>query len=82
MNIPSLTANPEANPREFLCQIVQFLGEHFSVAQVFLQIEDGARVGAICSGTGNMFARMKQAEMWLDQYHCDVRHEFEGDREE
>jgi len=34
MTISNLTANPETQPKEFLFQVVQFLGEYFPVAGI------------------------------------------------
>jgi hypothetical protein len=65
MSIPNLTANPETEPEQFLQQIVEFLGECYPVVQLFIQIDGTEQFKALCGGTGNVLARVKQIELWL-----------------
>ena len=45
---------------------MELLGEHYDVVQIFVQAEEEARTSAFNIGKGNLLARQKQVENWLD----------------
>lgn len=54
------------SPDDFLVRIVEALGEHFDVVQVFAQVETPDATDVFCGGRGNILARQKQIENWLE----------------
>ena len=51
---------------EILARAMDLLGEHYDVVQIFVQAEEDARTSAFNIGKGNLLARQKQVENWLD----------------
>jgi len=57
---------PGESSEDFLERIVISLGEHFDVVQVFTQSENCEFTDTFNAGTGNVLARQKQVENWLE----------------
>jgi len=48
------------------------LAEHFDVVQIFAQIDNSERTETFNGGLGNMLARQKQIESWIENdWHND-----------
>jgi hypothetical protein len=54
------------DPEEIIGRALAALAEHFDVVQIFAQIEKHGTTETYHGGLGNMLARQKQIEGWLD----------------
>jgi len=54
---------------DFLSRIAEELGEHFDAIQIFAQVDTPKSTTPFCAGVGNIFARVKQAEMFVDRFN-------------
>jgi hypothetical protein len=61
---------PGETPKDFLRRIVNELGEHFDVVQIFAQVDDPESTKSYHGGVGNMFAIAKQMEVFLDEWEA------------
>jgi hypothetical protein len=74
------------NNHKFLKRVADELGEHFDCVQIFAQIDTPESTTPFSAGIGNIFARVKQAEIFVErfdeiQFIVDFR-EKEEDEEE
>jgi hypothetical protein len=60
--------NGESN-QDFLNRVAEALGEHFDCVQIFTQIDTHESTAPFSAGIGNIFARVKQAEMFVDRFN-------------
>jgi len=51
---------------DFLGRVAQALSEHFEVVQIFAQAETSDHTDVFNIGYGNVLARQKQMENWLE----------------
>jgi len=51
---------------DFLGRVAQALSEHFEVVQIFAQTETSDHTDVFNVGYGNVLARQKQMENWLE----------------
>jgi hypothetical protein len=81
-----MSPNKGESNSDFLNRIIEALGEHFDTVQIFAQIDTPESTIPFCAGTGNIFARVKQAEMFVDRFNdlqfvVDFKEEDEEDDE-
>jgi len=57
---------PDESTQDFLGRIAQALSEHFEVVQIFAQTEASDHTDVFNVGYGNVLARQKQMENWLE----------------
>lgn len=57
------------NHQNFLNRVADELGEHFDCVQIFAQIDTPKSTIPMCAGIGNIFARVKQAEIFVDKFN-------------
>lgn len=57
---------PGESEEDFLGRVAQALGEYFDVVQVFAQAETSDHAYVFNIGYGNILARQKQIENWLE----------------
>jgi hypothetical protein len=57
---------PNEDPQDFLERIVEALGEHFDCVQIFTQVCSIDATDVFSGGRGNILARQKQIENWLE----------------
>lgn len=70
----------------FLKRIADELGEHFDCVQIFAQIDTPESTTPVSAGIGNIFARVKQAEIFVDRFNemqfiVDLRPQEEDEEE-
>jgi hypothetical protein len=59
-------------PEEIIGRALAVLAEHFDVVQIFAQIDNSERTETFNGGLGNMLARQKQIESWIENdWHND-----------
>jgi hypothetical protein len=61
-----IAPHPSESPEDFLERVVIGLGEHFDVIQLFAQTENPEFTDTFNAGKGNILARQKQIENWLE----------------
>jgi hypothetical protein len=61
-----IAPHPSESPEDFLERVVIGLGEHFDVIQLFAQTESCEFTDTFNAGKGNILARQKQIENWLE----------------
>lgn len=59
----------DENHYQFLKRVADELGEHFDCVQIFVQIDTPESTLPISAGVGNIFARIKQAEIFVDKFN-------------
>jgi hypothetical protein len=64
-----MSPNKGESNEEFLIRVVESLGEHFDTVQLFVQLDTPESTKPISAGVGNIFARVKQAELFVDRFH-------------
>jgi len=57
---------PGETEEDFLGRVAQALSEHFEVVQIFAQAETSDHTDVFNIGYGNVLARQKQMENWLE----------------
>jgi hypothetical protein len=57
---------PNESQEDFLGRIAQALNEHFEIVQIFTQGETPDHTDTFNVGYGNVLARQKQLENWLE----------------
>jgi hypothetical protein len=57
---------PNESEEDFLGRVAQALSEHFEVVQIFAQTETSDHTDVFNIGYGNVLARQKQMENWLE----------------
>jgi len=57
---------PGETEEDFLGRVAQALSEHFDVVQIFAQAETSDHTDTFNMGYGNVLARQKQMENWLE----------------
>jgi phosphoribosylaminoimidazole (AIR) synthetase len=72
---------PDESPEDFLGRVAQALSEHFEVVQIFAQVETSDHTDVFNVGYGNVLARQKQMENWLEMMAGSDEDE-EGDDDE
>jgi len=82
-----MSPNQGESNSEFLTRVTEVLGEYFDTVQIFVQIDTPQSTTPICAGTGNIFARVKQAEIFVDRFNdlqfvVDFKEEEEEEGEE
>jgi hypothetical protein len=70
---------PDESTEDFLGRVAQALSEHFDVVQIFTQGETSDHTDVFNVGYGNVLARKKQMENWLEMMSGS---EDEGDDDE
>lgn len=55
--------------QDFLKRVADELGEHFDCVQIFAQIDTPESTTPVSAGIGNIFARVKQAEIFVDRFN-------------
>jgi hypothetical protein len=63
-----MSPQKDESKEEFLKRIAEELGEHFDVVQIFAQTDTPEETKPFSAGYGNMFARAKQVEMFLNKF--------------
>ena len=56
----------DESEEDFLGRVAQALSEHFDVVQIFAQTETSDHTDVFNIGYGNVLARQKQMENWLE----------------
>jgi hypothetical protein len=56
----------DESPEDFLGRVAQALSEHFDVVQIFAQTQTSDHTDTFNVGYGNVLARQKQMENWLE----------------
>jgi hypothetical protein len=72
---------PDESPEDFLGRVAQALSEHFEVVQIFAQVETSDHTDVFNVGYGNVLARQKQMENWLEMMAGSVEEEEDADHE-
>jgi len=57
---------PSESEEDFLGRVAQALSEHFEVVQIFAQTTTSDHTDVFNVGYGNVLARQKQLENWLE----------------
>jgi len=71
----------DESPEDFLGRVAQALSEHFDVVQIFAQAETSDHTDTFNVGYGNVLARQKQMENWLEMMAGQDEDEEEDDDE-
>ena len=72
---------PDESEEDFLGRVAQALGEYFDVVQVFAQVETSDHTDTFNVGCGNVLARQKQVENWLEATSGQEEEEEDADHE-
>ena len=64
-----MSPNKGESNEQFLNRMAEALGEHFDTVQIFVQVDTPKSTMPLCSGVGNIFARVKQAEIFVDRFN-------------
>jgi hypothetical protein len=76
----------DESSQDFLKRVADELGEHFDCIQIFAQIDTPECTTPLAAGIGNIFARVKQAEIFVERFNSlqfvvDFRDEEEDEEE-
>jgi hypothetical protein len=71
----------DESEEDFLGRVAQALSEHFDVVQIFAQTETSDHTDVFNIGYGNVLARQKQMENWLEMMAGQDDDEEEDDDE-
>jgi len=72
---------PGETEEDFLGRVAQALSEHFEVVQIFAQTETSDHTDVFNVGYGNVLARQKQMENWLEMMAGPDEEDEEDDDE-
>lgn len=64
-----MSPNKGESTQDFLNRVSESLGEYFDAVQIFAQTDTPKSTIPYSAGAGNIFARVKQAEMFVDRFN-------------